>query len=537
MFDLSKDKIFLNIALSLLLGIFSIFILSSFGFIIGLSININYILSAVIAAVIIPLWYFKFDLKECLFSLLCIIVLVVFSYLISVFIMDFSNDGPWYHQTGIIFLKKGWNPIYTPAEDFFHNYWNAHITGLLWVDNYPKFYEIFAANIFYLTNNIEAGKMLNFLSLGVLFFYALYILRQGLLKKHPFASVVFSFLIIFNPIVCAQIYTYYVDALVYVYFMLMIFALIDIEQTKDNRGYIVFAISAVLLSNLKLVGILYTLLIIILYTCYRIFYKSKLKTWGKVSAVVLVLILLTGINPYFTNLMRGKHILYPVAGAEKIDIMTHNMPPQFLDKSMPYKLFMSTFSKVDNIPAQNDGSIQLKIPFTIYPSEIKNLHLFDIRQSGFGIFWSGILLISLILAFFIKIKDKKTKQQYCLIMGILLSSVLLNTENWWARYVPQFYAVPIFILLFYYISNLAKQRILVTTLLSVLIFFNSAVALWRVQKIALSFTETKSMQLNNMENSRRTPNVIKNLEQDNIRADFTAPVLLFLDKYSRKSPQ
>jgi hypothetical protein len=122
-------------------------------------------------------------------------------------------------------------------------------------------------------------------------------------------------------------------------------------------------------------------------------------------------------------------------------------------------------------------------------------------------------------------------------MGILLSSVLLNTENWWARYVPQFYAVPIFILLFYYISNLAKQRILVTTLLSVLIFFNSAVALWQVQKIALSFTETKSMQLNNMENSRRTPNVIKNLEQDNIRADFTAPVLLFLDKYSRKSPQ
>jgi hypothetical protein len=231
--------------------------------------------------------------------------------------------------------------------------------------------------------------------------------------------------------------------------------------------------------------------------------------------------------------MRGKHVLYPLAGAEKIDIMTHNMPSQFINKSMPYKLFMSTFSKVDNIQSQSNGPIQLKIPFTIQPEEIETLRLFDIRQCGFGIFWSGILLSSLILAFFIKIKDKKMRQQYYFILTLLLSSVLLNTENWWARYVPQFYAVPIFILLFYYICHISKQRLLIINLFGALIFFNSAITFWQVQETALYFTKIKSIQLKNMEDSKRLPNMIQNLEHDNIRTDFTTPVLLFLDKYSR----
>ena len=56
----------------------------------------------------------------------------------------------------------------------------------------------------------------------------------------------------------------------------------------------------------------------------------------------------------------------------------------------------------------------------------------------------------------------------------------------------------------------------------------------KIYQQALLFTATKSMQLNNMELIKRNPDMIKNLEREHVRPDFTAPTLLFLDKYSRK---
>lgn len=529
-----EQQLSLNITLSLLVGIFAIYILTAVGFVFGLSINLSYILIAVFSAIYAPMKICKSKPKETLISLISVVILVLLSGYISDRIMDMSYDGQWYHQTGIIFLKKGWNPIYVTAETFLHKNWNVEINGLDYVNSYPKFAEIVAANIFYLTENIELGKMLNFLSLTMLGFYTFYTLKKQLFKNNMGFAVVISLLMVINPVAIAQMHTFYVDNLVYVYFMLMLLTLINIEYSdfKDKTAWLIFSMSAVILANIKLVGLVYTAEILLFYALYRHYLKKKdtVKTLKKSYLVIGILMLVCSINPYFTNIAQNKHILYPAISA---DIMEHNMPSELHNKSMPYKLFMSTFSKVDNSFSEfkyADNKLELKIPFTIKKEEMIPLKFWDVRQSGFGVFWSGILLLSVLLSFFIKYKNKKDKNTYLMTFGILTLSVLLNPENWWARYVPQFYAIPVFVAALLLSGKISIRYKMIGYILCLVIFINSVISYREIFLASIEFTAQKMAQLNNMEKMKRQPGFIKSLEQSKIRDDFSATVLLFLDK-------
>ena len=535
------QQLSLNITLSLLIGIFTLYILSAIGFIFGLSINLSYILIAVVCAIYAPVKLCNYKPKETISSLIIIVLLTLLCGYISEQIMDMSNDGQWYHQTGIIFLKKGWNPIYTTATSFLHQNWNVEINGLEYVNSYPKFAEIVAANIYYLTENIELGKTLNFLSLVILGFYTFYTLKKYLFKNNTVIAVVFSILMVINPVSLAQMHTFYVDNLVYVYFMLMVLSLIDIEcsNSLNKTAWLILTISAIILANIKLVGLIYTAEILFFYGLYLWYFKKKntAKILKKTSLVVVGLLLVCAANPYFANIAQGKHILYPVFGSDTADIMEHNMPTEFHNKSRAYKLFMSTFSRVDNSFAEFkslDNKLKLKAPFTVKKEELLYLRFWDVRQCGFGVLWSGILILSFLLSFFIRYKNKKDKSTGLMVLGLLTLSVLLNLENWWARYVPQFYAIPILVLALYTSNASSAKQKLTSSICCLIIFINSAISYKEISLAALNFTEQKQVQLNNMEKMKRQPDFIKNLEQSKIRDDFSATVLLFLDKYGRK---
>lgn len=531
------DKISLNIALSLLVGIFSLFMLTSLGFILGLSINLSYTLLAIMAMVYLPAKIDSFTYQERLISLIITSIIIALSGYISSRLMDYSFDGQTYHQVGVIFLKKGWNPIYATAETFLQQHWNIGLDVLVWLNGYPKFYEVVAANFYYLTNNVETGKALNFLSTFSLFFYAFNVLDKTLLKNKKSVNFIVSILLVCNPIVFEQLYTYYTDSLMYVYFMILLFSMLDFEYSSSKTSIIVMIMSALMLSNIKFGGVLYTILIFITYIGYLFYHKQKasLKKLNKVGAIIFLFIVLTGINPYITNMHNGKHFLHPLAGEAKIDIITDNQPKQFHHKSMLYKFFMSTFSRADNIQACSfctDRPIELKIPFTVHELETKELNRADVRLSGFGIFWSGILLLTILLAFFIK--RKKIPSPYLLSLGILLISVLINPENWWARYVPQCYAVPIFVGLYYLLSNTSKTRYIITAIFGMLIFINSAIIYNISANTAKSYTDIKSREIAERETKIRTPHFIENLEKQKSLMIYNSEVLIFLDKYHKK---
>lgn len=535
--NIRLDKISLNIALSLLMVVFSLFMLTSLGFILGLSINLSYMVLAIVAMVYLPSKIDSFTYQERVISLIITSIIIVLTGYLSSRFMDYSFDGQTYHQVGVIFLKKGWNPVYRTAETFLQQHWNIELDVLVWLNGYPKFYEIVAANLYYLTDNVETGKTLNFLSAFGLFFYAFNVFDKTLLKNKKTVNLIFSGLLVCNPIVFEQIYTYYTDGLMYIYFMLLLLSVLDYEYSLSKTAVVIMIMSALMLSNIKFGGFLYTLLIAIIYMSYLFYHKKKdrLKRSSKLLGAIFVLIVLTGINPYITNVYNGKHFLYPLAGEEKIDIITDNQPKQFHHKSMLYKFFMSTFSRVDNIQACSfcvDRPVELKIPFTIHELEAKELNRADVRLSGFGVFWSGILLLTLVLAFFIK--RKKIPSPNLLPLGILLVSVFINPENWWARYVPQFYAVPLFVGLYYLLSNASKLRYAVAAIFCILILGNSAMIYNLSHNTTKNYTIIKSKEIAEREAQRRTPNFIENLEKQKSLMIYNSEVLIFLDKYHKK---
>jgi len=101
-----------------MVGTFSLFMLTSLGFIFGLSINLSYTLLAIVAMVYLSAKIDSFTYQERIISLIITLFIITLSGYLSSHFMDYSFDGQAYHQIGIIFLKKGWNPIYITAENF-----------------------------------------------------------------------------------------------------------------------------------------------------------------------------------------------------------------------------------------------------------------------------------------------------------------------------------------------------------------------------------------------------------------------------------
>ncbi len=462
----------LAISFSLLIGIFTIFILSTVGFLFHLKINIFYPLISLLVSLVSIFAiekHYNLALKDIMFSYLIFFIAIIISLFFGYHTVDYSGDGAVYHQETIILLKQGYNPVYDNVSKFAESFFKTHTFGTIWTENYQKFAEIVQANIFALTNNIESSKMLNLICAFALFCYSFYVLSAGFLKnasRNIYAGII-SFLIVFNPVIMAQIMTFYIDGFVYIFFMFILLGIISIETNKETNklSWIIILLSAVCLINIKFGGILYLVASMTVYAIYLLFKKSKdkIKTLGVVFIITILLGLISGINPYFTNVWQGRNPFYPLAGKDKIDIITANTPHSFYNKCPMYKFLASTFSRADNLIMSSDKRHQLKIPFSMYKSEFGILRATDTRVCGFGVLWSGIILLALFLAMgiktdkeklsltaFIKInfENKEDRNIAFLTFSILFVLLFLNPYAWWARYCPHLWAIPIFVMLY-----------------------------------------------------------------------------------------
>ncbi|MBO4520034.1 MAG: hypothetical protein J5787_02390 [Alphaproteobacteria bacterium] len=459
-----EQKIFYNISFSLLSILFLLFVSASVCFVLGIGLNGFGILLSFILGMGAPVFLKISDIKEFLPSFVIIFGIIALSLYLAEAMADVSYDGRWYHQTNALFLKKGWNPVYVRAADFLKEHWTVKsISGLTVMDSYPKAVEIIAASFFYLTDNIETCKAVNPLAMAALFFYSLYIFNAFFPNLLGILRFFLSFAVIINPVVLAQMHTGYVDGLIYVCFMFALLSIIELEKTdrQSKSGLLIFIMSITLLSGIKTSSGLYAAEIILLYLIYLKCRKKNIEKPGKILIALVALLFVTNINPYLTNLYQGKHLFYPIMGKDKIDVITHNVPTYFFNRSMPYKLFMSLFTSAKNSSFEHPETntpIKVKTPFTRSDEEKRNLGFADLRLSGFGVWWGGILILSLFLAPFSRKIPEPDSSLYHLLMLILIVSVLTHPHNWWARYVPQLYALPIFIILFFAQRNFSVYR-------------------------------------------------------------------------------
>lgn len=405
------SNVFYKISVGLLFLITQIVIVTSIFFLLGISINI---LNTIIPIILLVsyIFYTEDTNKKAILILAGILIIISICIVYSGQVYDNTWDGSAYHKQAVGLLKEGWNPIFQSSMDYNSISSSISVGGenpLLWAETYPKATWYFASTIYYITNNIEAGKcytlLFSFIMFGILFEY--------LMKLHYkcIFSVLISSLASFNPIVCAQFQSYYLDGLaICVLGLIMLISVKIVNGTKENikeNYFILFSLIiwgcnlkfSILLFTITYIGVLY------IYTCVlerKINIKRFLILLGMGGFSVLVV----GFAPYMTNLIRYNDIFYGFSNmigatnwGEEIGVSGLNNIERF---------WMSLFGRMSH---GNYHSLQeiLKIPFTFNKEELIYYSIVDTRIGGFGIFFSGLFLISLIIIILYIVKSIKIK--------------------------------------------------------------------------------------------------------------------------------
>ena len=490
---ISKNLFFA--ALFIISFIFYDLAVSTILFIFNIGITKFNIFIALFLSIISILFLLKEKNTENIFlSIVIPIVLIAISPFISTIHYDISYDGNTYHKMTIGFLSDGWNPIYEKAEHFDANskiQMNIKQTeNYIWANHYAKASYIFGASIVKVTNNIETSKCINFLSIIAFIFFVLSF-------KTRFSTLLLIASVITLPTIGTQLFTNYIDGLVYIYFFLIIYLFFAFDKCQlfetKKELLITYFMILVIAINIK-----FSLFAFAGIYClgYYIWYLIRLKK-GSIDKkflkqmtltsifAVLFAVFVVGLCVYPKNMLENKNPFYPLYGKNKIDIMTRNSPVYFRGKSPVEKYVISMFSRVSNKYSQNDQIIEYKIPFTFNDEEIDYLSLCDLRMSGNGIIYSGIFVISLLLLPFLLIKTfRKDKRIFMLmIIPFIIMIIMIFTmkDIWWARYFPQTHLIFIFDIILLIFNNKLVYRI-IFYILFILLMINNIISISKISK-------------------------------------------------------
>lgn len=365
--------------------------------------------------------------------------------ILSAVIHDTSIDGQHYHFQATYALAQGWNPLTGDGD--------AVVIGepmTLWALHYPRGGWVFPANLLAAGLPLSMLKAMNFLLLfGTAALLAGALLRFGF--SYLFTAVLTAAAVL-NPVIMAQIFTAMNDGL-YSLCLLLFVASMAIWISRGEGLALVAACTAIILAvNLKFSAIA-IFFILSAFTCLAALavggYRKALLTAAAllVSAVIGVFVL--GWSPYVQNFADFGHPFHPIMGSDAVDIMSGDTPelqntPQVLEPLSPAGRFLfSLFSETHSGFGTEPG---LKIPFFASLAELRASGGVDVRLAGFGIFFSGTLLLAMAGLVVIALSPGQRNPVtigLLFISAALLVSVLVMPQNWWARYVPQFWFVPL----------------------------------------------------------------------------------------------
>lgn len=384
--------------------------------------------------------------------LMIVLVELVIVIGLALMIYDISWDGNTYHKTAIGLLMDGWNPIHMQCMDQLSV--DKKTEGMAynaqWINHYANGGWTMAAVLASLFGNIEAGKAINGCFLCALFGIGYWFLSRKLGKRWMAAGI--SFLAVCNPITLSQIESFYIDGDLYLCILLALVGILCIHENLPKRYGALFLFAAIVMScNLKFTGAVYvgvfctaTYLFELLQVIKGKERKRQLLTYTvRYLAMAVVAIGLFGYSSYVCNVLEKGNPLFPLVGEDRIEIMSYSEPSSFAGLSTPEKSLRSLFGKSANIAGTSAKKAQLKLPFMVSLSEIKTCMNTDTRVAGYGVFFSGIFLIAVLVNILYLWRKRRCVSLLMKIVYIWLFAslgiFLFVPGSWWMRYSAHLY--------------------------------------------------------------------------------------------------
>lgn len=432
--------------------IFFAILLSSLLFFCKVPISAFHLIGATVFSIVACYLFVEKSWKKLLIGCLIGIVVVIFSTMLCCFAYDWSWDGNAYHKPMTAFLRHGWNPIYQTFYDFADEQFpllSSYDSNYL--DAYPKGSEIFGACIYAIINNIEAGKSITLISNFAVSFLCYGFLCQIKSIKRWQAAICAIFFAV-NPVTVSQAFTYYIDGTMWNIILVCAFACLYLTFAKGGHLqrlclFLIF-ICINIGFNLKFSAVIFLAAIcgsLFAYWCVDTLRSRSWKTESKslltrffwLAAAVLSGFCITGASSYVINTVRHRNPFYSIIGDGSNEIITTLMPEPYKDKSHLYRFVHSLFSKT--------GYPDFKMPFTFHADELRPAAGYDTLVAGWGIFFSGLLLVSCAVLVIALIDFRKKQPKVCqvtLLLGVLqIGLVTVIPGLCWARY----YVLPLYI--------------------------------------------------------------------------------------------
>ena len=424
-------------------------LLGTFGFLVGIPITkwhapIGFILSIVCATYLCKFWYTKVVIAG-LISVILGILLVVSSLTFS-----WTCDDFVYFKPAAIAMHEGWNPYWFPNQ-FSHDIRDGNIPLIQihswwyqWVEHYPKATWIVGSQIYAATGNIDQVHVMNILLVFVTAPICFVALRT-IFGLSIFKSLLFSLVLAGNPISLALLYTSQLDGILVSYLTVLFLSLAAYFIDRNSRWLPFIIGSIILATNVKFTGVVYVglFLLVVLGGQLVMDWWHKRRVDRKILfaiGIATVLSLIVGINPYFQNLYKHHHPFYPLMVTKKTDTkvdFASGFLKGGLKEATPLQRFFFSY-----MTSPNQLNVHSDIPyFTTSPNRLlANINVNPWGLNAFGVQFAIPLAFSLFMLPMIR------NGNVWILLIAIWATVLIQPHNWYGRYVPQLWIIPVIVL-------------------------------------------------------------------------------------------
>lgn len=369
---------------------------------------------------------------------------------------DLTWDGQAWHAYVISRLLHGWNPLLKrlePAADLFNTVAN----------HYPRLVEVIASEAVVVFGDFDSGRIVQFLMI-----VPAALLTRCCLDRigvRPGASTVLALLAVLNPVVLCQLLTYYADGFAYLALLYLCAGLVLLAFEPDRLlVWANLATASILTINAKSTGFGYACFFVMV-TLSVLAYRRRWRDVIAFTCVFATIICTTGYSPYVSNLVGFGNPFHPFgsSGTFGRDFLVADQRPRgFASMDRVSRLLVSLSSR----PDVGREETHLQSPWSVSWDDLRAFDGPDARTGGFGPLFAGALLLA--VATLVATSSRGAALRVWAGPVVVVASVLLHREGWWARYAPQLWMLPIVAAVSALVSAKHLPRILATAVILVM---------------------------------------------------------------------